>query len=48
MTIWISPRNEEVSERTGSGCPGDEFPGVMERLLAAGVTVWRKHMLNFT
>jgi hypothetical protein len=30
-------RNGEVSEKTGSGSPGDEFSEVMEGLLAAGV-----------
>jgi hypothetical protein len=48
QTITISPRNGEVSEKKGSGTPGDEFSGVMEGLLAAGVAAWRENVLGCT
>ena len=47
-TITISPRNGEVSEKTGSGSPGDEFSEFMEGLLAARVAAWRKNRLACT
>ncbi len=44
-TILLSPRNGVVSEKMGSGNLGGEFSGVMEGLLAAGVTAGRKNEL---
>jgi hypothetical protein len=47
-TITISSRNGVVSEKTASGCPGEEFLGAMEGVLAAGGTVWKKPVLGCT
>ena len=41
--IPISHRNGEVSEKAGSGCPGDEFLGLVKGWLGAGGTLWEKN-----
>ena len=41
--IPISHRNGEVSEKAGSGCPGDEFLGLVKGWLGAGGTLWENN-----
>ena len=42
-TIPISPRNGEVSEKAGSGCPGDGFSGLVKGWLGVGGTLGEKN-----
>jgi hypothetical protein len=47
-TITICPGSGEVSEKTASGSPGDDFSGLTGGLWAVDVTAGRKNKLACT